>query len=79
MGQSSSETESQAELQKLLLQLLHVGLGDPDEPRPPREMEYLAEGVARAIGSSADPATARNVLAALRCLAQEYGIDPECG
>ena len=75
---SSSKEECQAELQQLLIQLLHVALGEPEEPRPPAEMEYLAEAVARALGSSSDLPTARKILIAFSDLAREYGIDPAC-
>ena|ERR1022692_1458323 len=62
------------EIQKLLVLLFHVGLGEPDEPRPPEEMEHLAEGVTRAIGSCTSLRSLQETLEMLKCLAQEYGI-----
>lgn len=65
------------ELQKLLILLLHVGLGEPEDPIS-KETAHLGEAMARAISASCDQETTQRTLKALQDLArEEYGIDSE--
>jgi len=63
-----------ADIQRQLLRLLHIALGDPEEPRVTRETEYLSEAVTRVIDSQVSLQSLKQMKEKLRSLSQDVAM-----
>ena len=69
---STQRALSLTEIERLLVHLLHVGLGEPDEPRLREEEAYLAAAVTRATCSKASLQSLQDTIGELKCLSLEH-------